>query len=98
MQVIARPRNKGKTSYIIEQLRATPGSVMLVRDIQNRDAMLRKYPDLTDRIFTYNTSGLIGRTVASIWVDDVEEYLHRKIGWPIAGFSVSYEIDNGWDK
>ena len=101
MEVIARPRGKGKTQYLLNLIRREPNGVMLVRDVQNRDAMRRQNPELHNKIFTYQEQRtfLGGMSRNDIWIDDIEQFVQQMFpNSLIHGFTVTGQSDNGWDK
>ena len=104
MEVIARPRRSGKTSYILEKLRQDQSctTVMLVHNQQTKDLLCRQHPELASRIETVRQimSSPFGYRETSFYIDEIELCMAGLIRdhMNVIGITVSIsKEDNGWD-
>ena len=85
MRVIQLGRGYGKTVRMIEWLRSTPDSILMVCTLQEQKRLQRSYPDLSDRIKRFDQNDTLLGTPhrTKIGIDNVDMFLvrafHRRV-------------------
>ena len=101
MEIIARPRRSGKTSFLINHMREAVNTnyILIVHNVPRRDQLRNDYPDLSDRIKTaYEVMGGLCYRDTKFLVDEIElclpDLIRRHID--IKAFTVSLP-EREWD-
>lgn len=83
MDVIIESRGGGKTTKLIEWLRATPKSLFIAHSIDEADRLKRAYPDVAESIIDYQSwlgSKKYGAKNEEACIDNADLILQRIFG------------------
>ena len=88
MKYIAGPRQTGKTTKIIKEVKAHNG-ILLVHSFMEQQRLERLHPDLRDKIFTWEQlKPKIADTRNPIFVDNADMWLQQLCDYRIEGITI----------
>lgn len=82
MRVMVAARQAGKTTRIVEILKADPNGALITHSVLRADQLRREHPELADQIYPVRQE-IRGHNFSNLYVDDIDLVLAALLDKPV---------------
>ena len=99
MKIIARPRQGGKTTELVNMIKDNPNAVLLTPDKQRADRIMKEFNLPRERVYSINTfmSGHLRSKKdpnTEYYVDDLDDWINHQFNLASKGITAATVTDD----
>lgn len=95
MIIDASPRRSGKTTRVVEWVKAEKNRAMIVHSIDEKKRIIKEYGLTEDQVYTHNqiinSPYGLGAKISDFYIDNAEKVINKIFSDKVAGISVETE-------